>query len=202
MKETGPGDRRRPWSEAEALHFLVMTSMFALAGGHLWWIHRRVIPRVLEGRDDAPQWRGALLYAAWVMILTLLVNAQGFAKTNLIMYELGARAGTGWLRQLASHASVLAGTASLMWLVVRSLQDPAVLQERTPMLGASRAMVLIAEKLLPQFWWAALGLGVVFGCSAGSGPVLLLATDLTLFWLIGRISLVVQRRRFRRGGAE
>ncbi len=32
------------------LHYVVMASLFALAGGHLWWIHHRVVPQVLQGR--------------------------------------------------------------------------------------------------------------------------------------------------------
>ena len=54
--------------------------------------------------------------------------------------------------------------------------------------------------MLLQFWWAALGFGVVFGYAAGPGFVLLLAGDLTLFWVAGRISLAVQRRRLQHTG--
>ena len=85
-----------------------------------------------------------------------------------------------------------------MWLVVLALQEPAVLREPTPELGAFRAMVVVAEKLLPRFWWAAAGVGVLFGCAAGPGPVLLLAIDLALFWLAGRICLLIRRRQLRR----
>ena len=62
-------------------------------------------------------------------------------------------------------------------------------------------MVVTAEKLLPRFWWAALGLGVVFGYAAGRGLLLLLAADLTLFWLVGRINLVLLRRKLQGRGA-
>lgn len=181
-------------------HYLLMASLFALAGGFMWLIRSRVAPRVLQGRQDAKEWLSALLYAGWVMILILLVNAQGFVKMALMDWEAGMGVRGTWLELLGSHLSVLAGTASLMWLVVRSLQDPAVLREPTPMLGASRVMVLVAEKMLLQFWWAALGFGVVFGYAAGPGFVLLLAGDLTLFWAVGRISLAVQRRRLQHTG--
>ena len=131
-------------------------------------------------------------------ILTLLVNAQAYAKMNMIAFEVEAAGQGSWRQLLASHLSVLAGTGSLMYLVVRAVRDPAVLREPTPGLGASRVMVLVAEKLLLQFWPAALGCGVVFGYTAGPGPVLLLAADLTLFWIAGRVSLILQRRRFQR----
>lgn len=45
-------------------------------------------------------------------------------------------------------------------------------------------------------------MGVVFGCSGGSGPVLLLAIDLTLFWAVGRISITLQRRKLQRGTTQ
>ena len=96
---------------------------------------------------------------------------------------------------LVSHLGVLGGIASLMWLVALALQEPAVLEEPAPQLGAYRVMVVVAEKLLPRFWWAVLGFGVVFGYTAGPGPVIFLAAELTLFWLAGRISLFLQRRR-------
>ena len=38
------------------LHYLVMASLFVLAGGHLWWLHRRVVRQVVEGQDDPEAW--------------------------------------------------------------------------------------------------------------------------------------------------
>ena len=175
-----------------------MISLLALAGGHMWWIHHRVADEVLRGREDAAQWRGALLGASWIMVLALLVNAQGFAKMTLMVQTVGTEGRETWLELLGWYVSVVGGTASLMWLVVRALREPVVLREPTPAMGASRVMVVVAEKLLPRFWWAALGLGAVFGYAAGSGPILLLAADLTLFWAVGRISLIVHRRRLQR----
>ena len=177
------------------LHDLLMASLFLLAGGHLWWIHHSVVGRALAEREDSDEWRPALLGAGWIMTLTILLNAQVFMKMNFIEWEFG-RGGRGpWLDLVTSHLSVLAGTWALMWLVARSLREPAVVREPTPMLGAYRVMVVTAERLLLRFWWAALGLGVLFGYAAGPGLVLLLAANLTLFWLVGRISLFVLRRR-------
>ena len=86
---------------------------------------------------------------------------------------------------LRSQFSVLAGTASLMGLVVLSLSEPSILKESTPQRGMYRAMMVIVEKLLPRFWWAALGLGIVFGF-ADRGATMFLAVELLLSWLIGQ----------------
>jgi len=179
------------------MHYLLMSSLFAVAGAILWWIHHHVVDRVLLARQGAAEWRGALLFGAWIMIGILTVNAQGYVKMNLIAWEMGGPTpgpGTG-MDLLASHLGVLAGTASLMWLVALALKEPAVLKEPTPLLGAYRVMVVVAEKLLPRFWWAVLGFGVVFGYTAGPGPIVFLAAELTLFWLVGRICLMLQHRR-------
>lgn len=177
------------------LHYLLMSSLFAVAGVILWWIHHHVVDRVLRQRPDAAQWRGALLSAAWITIGILTVNAQGYVKMNLIAWEIGAPTPGRGMDLLVSHLGVLGGTASLMWLVALALKEPAVLEEPAPQLGAYRVMVVVAEKLLPRFWWAVLGFGVVFGYTAGPSPVIFLAAELTLFWLAGRISLFLQHRR-------
>ena len=183
------------------LHYLLTASLFLVAGGHLWWIHHGVVGQALAEREDSDEWRAALLGASWIMTLTILLNAQGFMKMNLIEWDVNRNASGPWLDLLGSHLSVLAGTWALMWLVVRSLREPVVVREPTPVLGACRMMVVTAEKLLPRCWWAALGLGVLFGYAAGRGLVLLLAADLTLFWLAGRINLLVLRRRLQARGA-
>jgi len=176
-----------------------MTSLFVLAGGHVWWICRRVVPDVLKDHPDAAEWRISLVAAGWIMVGIVLVNAQGFVKFNLMDWEVGPEGVRGtWLKLLASHLSVLAGTHSLMWLVARAIRDPAVLREPTPQLAGYRVMVTVAERQLPRFWWAALGLGVVFGYTAGRWLVVFLAADLTLFWAVGRIGLAVQHRQLRR----
>ena len=175
-----------------------MTSLFLVAGGHLWWIHRRVVSKALEDRDDAAEWRQALLSVGWCMIVVLLVNAQWFVKMNLLDWEVGSGVRGARLELLASHLGVLAGTSLLMSLVARALREPAVLAEPTPVLGAHRAMVVMVEKLLPRFWLAALGVGVVFGFACGRGLVLFMAAELTLCWAIGRVGLAVLRRRLQR----
>jgi len=202
IRKAGQGDLESVGCEVNVLHYLLTASLFALAGGHLWWIHHRVVGRVLAGREDSDQWRAALLGASWIMTLTILLNAQGFMKMNLMDWQIRGGESGPWLTLLSSHVSVLVGTWALLWLVVRSLREPAVVDEPTAMLGACRMMVVTAEKLLPRFWWAALGLGVLFGYAAGRGLVLVLAADLTLFWLIGRINMVILRRKLqgRRAG--
>ncbi len=177
------------------LHYLLTASMFALAGGHLWWIHRRVVDQVVAEREDSGQWRAALLGASWIMTLTILVNAQSFMGSNFISWQIRFGESGPWLELLSSHVSVLVGTWALLWLIVRALRDPAVVGEPTAMLGACRMMVVTAEKLLLRFWPAALGLGVLFGYAAGRGLLLILAADLALFWLAGRINLVILRRK-------
>ena len=129
---------------------------------------------------------------------------QAGANVHVLAWLVGPHGqGQGaWRESLISHLSVLAGTGSLMWLVTLALRDPAVVREPTPMLAASRAMVVTAEKPLPRFWLPALGLGALFGVAAGMGPVLLLAADLTLFWAVGRVSLILQRRKLQHDGTS
>jgi hypothetical protein len=177
------------------LHYLLMSSLFAVAGVILWWIHRHVVDQALVSRQDTAEWRRALLAGAWIMIGILTLNAQGYVKMNQIAWEIsGPTPGRG-MDLLISHLGVLGGTASLMWLVALALKEPAVLEEPAPQLATYRVMVVVAEKLLPRFWWAALGFGIVFGYTAGPGPIMFLAAELTLFWLMGRISLFLQRRQ-------
>jgi uncharacterized membrane protein (Fun14 family) len=172
-----------------------MTSLFALAGVYLWWIHCRVVGQVVEDLENAKEWRIALLRAGWIMILILLLNAQGFVKMNHLSWEFGLEGDKSLMQLLTTHLSVLVGTGSLMWLVVLALKEPSVLEEPTPQLGTFRTMVVVAEKLLPRFWWAVLGLGTIFGFAAGPGLLLFLAIDLTLFWVAGRICIMVLRRK-------
>ena len=116
------------------------------------------------------------------MVGCLLGNAMVYSKGALIewhMQEMPNLSSLFW-----SQLSVLGGTASLMGLVVLSLSEPSILEETTPQRGMYRAMTIIVEKLLFRFWWAALGLGIVFGF-ADRGGTLFLAVELTLMWLMG-----------------
>ena len=110
------------------MHSIVMATLFALAGGFLWWVHREA-SRVAAARGGAREWRNALRGVGWIIVLALLVNAQAFAKMKMIACEVDAHAPVTWRDLLASHAVVLCGTASPMWLVVRSIGQPAVLRE-------------------------------------------------------------------------
>jgi len=168
-------------------------SLFVLAAGFLAYLHLRVAPMLPTLHPDG-EYRRAVVGAASIMLGILLTNALAFSKLNLIDWEFsGQVSGTRW-ELLTSHASVLLGTASLMWLVTLATREPVVWAEQTPMRAATRTWVVIAEKLLPRFWWAALGLGALFGVVVGVGPILHLAVGLTFFWVVGRISLALQHR--------
>ncbi len=82
-----------------------------------------------------------------MMLVCLLNNAVVYSKGALIVWNM-QEVHTVW-SFLRSQFSVLAGTASLMGLVVLSLSEPSILKESTPQRGMYRAMMVIVEKLLP-----------------------------------------------------
>jgi len=176
-------------------HTLVVLSLALMAAGFGVLAHLRTAASVAKGRAGADERLVAVRGTAWIMIGVLLANALAFAKLALIDAEINSPVPATRWDLITTHGSVLLGTGSLMGLVVLALGQPAVWAEPTPMLASTRLMVVIAERLLPRFWWAAVGLGALFGVAAGVGPVLFLAGELTLFWLVGRISLAVQHRR-------
>ena len=174
-------------------HNSVMCLLLATAAFFIWQAYR-VSGRVTRGRENAKEWRHSLMSAATLMIVILLANSTVFAKDAMSEVWRLNQSPT-FLDLIGPQLSVVAGTAALMWLVVRSLRHPAVFEEPTPELGMSRTAIAIVENLLPRFWLAGLGLGVAFGFAGGRGLVLFLAVELTLSWAIGRLTLAYTRRK-------
>ena len=116
----------------------------------------RVAATVSHGHRQASEWRFNLRWMGIVMILCLFGNAMVYSKGALISWNM-QEVRTLW-SFFRSQISVLLGTASLMGLVVLSLSDPSILKESPPQRGMYRALIVIVEKLLLRFWWAALGL--------------------------------------------
>gem|GEM_PF-2218566 len=174
-------------------HRDVMFLLLATAAFFVWRACR-VSSQVTQGREQAREWRYALMSAGTLTIAILLANSMAFAKEAMIAPWMEEQPPTFW-ELLGPQLSVVAGTASLMWLAVRALRHPSVFEEPTPELGMSRAVLVIVERLLPRFWMAVLGLGVVFGLFGGRGMVMLLAIELTLCWVMGRVLLARARRK-------
>ncbi|WP_299493258.1 hypothetical protein [Acaryochloris sp. IP29b_bin.137] len=164
------------------LHTYAMNLLLILTG---FFIYRawQVAGVVSQGQPQVKDWRFHLRWISIVMLLCLLNNAMVYSKGALIAWNIQeTRSLWSFLR---SQFSVITGTSSLMGLVIMSLSEPSILKESTPQRGMYRAMMVIVEKLLPRFWWAVLGLGIVFGF-ADPGATLFLAVELLLFWLMGQ----------------
>lgn len=178
--------------------WMVVTAMLALAGVCVW--RAAVAARqVTAGREDAADCRRALVSAAAIMVLILLVNASAFISWIEIewwmwqdhMDETGAPPSRWTL--VYDQFALLFGSAALMWLTVAAIRDKRAIECDVRLMGPT-VMLIIVEKLLPRFWLAALGVGAIFGVFA-PGAALLLAVELTLCWIIGRIGLSAQRRK-------
>ena len=156
--------------------------------------------KVSKAQAEPEAWFAALALSGVLMIATWLCNAMAFAKIALI--KLYADEGVGAVDLVREQGALFLGTGSLMWIVIKALEHPDVVRESSPNLGACRAAVVIAERILPRFWLAVAGVGAVFGFAAGPGVVLLLAAELTFCWVIGHMLLRQQRRLSNRRPTE
>ena len=167
-------------------HGQAVTLMFVVAGAFAvrLWV---AVGRATEGYSDPEDGRHVLRVAGVVMQLCLVTNGLGFLSTARIPDTFDGSPvpwGVLW-----DQLAVLVGTASLLELVARAVRDEAELGMEDPGKAWMRALLTITERLLPRFWWAAAGLGVVFGIASGPGVVLFLAVELLLMWVIGRFAL-------------
>ncbi len=177
--------------------WMVVTAMLALAGVCVW--RAAVAARqVTAEREDAADCRGALISGAAITVLILLANAMAFISQIEVQWwtwqDHMAEAPSRWTL-VWDQAALLFGSAGLMWLTVAAIRNPRAI-ECDPRLMAPNVMLIMVEKLLPRFWLAALGVIAIFGVFA-RGVALLLAVELTLSWIIGRVGLAVQRRKIR-----
>ena len=145
--------------------------------------------KVTDNLENKGEWKAALLRAVILMDLILLVNATGFVSVA----EIDSIDQNRW-HILENQFWLLIGTASLMALGEAAIRDPWVLDTSKPKITTARVFVRIMEKLLFRFWWAALGLGLIFGFRA-RGIALLLATELTASWIAARLILFKQESK-------
>lgn len=142
----------------------------------------RIASRVAQEKSDASGWREALVAVAVVAQLILLMNALAFVSHVVIAaHEMPEEGGL-----LERQLWLLLGTAGLMALTAAALGDESVREASSPSEAAGAALTAVVERLLVRFWWAAIGVGVVFGVAA-RGVALLLAIELTLVWVVGRV---------------
>lgn len=145
--------------------------------------------RIAATKQSPLDWRVALIGAPLLMQLILLMNAMAFVGwAEIAAAELGRSS------VLEDQLWLLGGTGGLMLLTAAALDDPAVRSAPDPATAAGRAYTVMVERLLVRFWWAALGLGLIFGVRA-RGVALLLAVELTLVWGIGRLTLLLRAGR-------
>ena len=170
---------------------LLMFTAAAVLVVRLW----RVVGRATAGLPDADERSRILRTAGIIMQGCLVTNGLGFLSSARLLAEadgLSNPPAVVW-HQLV----VIAGTLSLLELVVRAVREETALEADDPRRAWIRALTAIVERLLPRFWWAAVGLGTVFGIASGPGIVLFLAGELLLMWGIGRVALALDRAQRR-----
>jgi len=167
--------------------YLAKALLLVAAGLYIYWDWVTVC-RVLDGHPRARELSRAVFGPAVIMTLALASNALVFMQTVLIQYEMVDmyqvldEGGSVWFELARRQVAVLAGTASLMHIVRRALRGGYADEERPAMIVGVKVQARMYRRLAREHWWAVLGLGTVFGVAGGSGPVLLLAFELTLMW--------------------
>lgn len=173
--------------------------LFVIAGGYVFW-QRALLKSIFEGNDFDPEWFQGIFRTGAIMTLAIVANAIPFLKTAGLEYEMALyeeRAAPGGL--LLSQLEVMAGTFALIaiiWGAVRAQGRESMGRARR---GQMEVMAEVARRLMRPFWFAAFGIGSVFGVSAGFGlsdvfdhavlllgPQLLLAVELTIMWAMAR----------------
>lgn len=137
---------------------------------------------VAKGREATAEWRRALIGPVVLMETILLVNALAFVSLVEIA-SVEAPEGGSLLRR---HLSLILGTAGLMFLMASAVDDPRVRGATTPSEAGGAVLDTAVRRLIFRFWWAALGLGLVFGVAA-PGVALFLAMEITLAWGLGKV---------------
>ncbi len=95
---------------------------------------------------------------------------------------------------LMRQVSVLVGTGALMMVIQRALGRGWEGLERRPKIVGVMVQERYYRELMRRHWWAVLGAGTVFGVAGGTGPVLLLAVELTLMWAGCRMIMAFTKR--------
>ena len=159
-----------------------------------------------EGEFD-PEWFQGLFRTGAIMTAILVMNALSYLKMKGLEYEVAMygemmpmdRGGTESSEPnlLVGQLEVMAGTYTLVAIVWRAVRAKGKETARRGRAGLAVVMTGVIQKLLAPFWLAALGIGSVFGVSAGFGltevlshvellfgPPLILAVELTFSWIV------------------
>ncbi|MFG0328848.1 MAG: hypothetical protein ACF8PN_03010 [Phycisphaerales bacterium] len=163
-----------------------------------WKAYAAVLPRIRE-KENPQEWLQFVLWPGVIMILVLAVNGGAFLKVVGLEHAMLEAEGIDYHAAESSPAGgwslmiegffVLVGTSFLMWLSYRALLNPRIYELRHPRAAGLLAQRLIVERLVFRHWLAVFGVGAVFGVATGGGPVLLLAVELTLMWMISIVGI-------------
>lgn len=163
---------------SRSLMILALSGVMALASLRAF----RIASTVAADKEDPDAWRKGLVAVAVLTHVILLTNALAFISwVEIAASEMPERGSL-----LKQQLSLILGTAGLMALTSAAVGDPTVRAASNLSEAAGAAMTAAVRRLLVRFWWAALGLGVVFGVAARS-VALFLALELSLVWIVGLI---------------
>jgi hypothetical protein len=186
-----------------------MLLLFVLAGCCGWW-QRSLLKRQLATNRFDEQWYRVLSMAGATISAVLALNGASYLKLRGIEYLMtpmndipladGTIAEPSVTSLLIGQLEVIVATNSLVvlvWGTIRSKGASLSVSDRTAQL---QVLAAVAEKLMVPFWMATIGVGSVFGVSSGFGlkdvvrhaefllgPPLIMALELTLFWIAMKV---------------
>ena len=187
---------------------LAILLLFVGAGSYSIWQRVRLARHYDSGEFDE-QWFQGVFGTGVIMTFTLIFNAvfylnvKGFeyeaAMSQEIMRPDGTIAQPDPPNLFFGQLEVMLGTYSLVALVWQTVQTKSRELSTRGEAGFRALMAGAIQALLKPAWLAAVGLGSLFGVSAGFGftdalnhlevllgPPLILAVELTFVWLILR----------------
>lgn len=190
---------------------LAMVVLFAFAGLYTIW-QRASLRNLFNDQEFDPESFQGMFRTGAIMTISLVINAITYMKTTGLEYEMalydevmmpdGTIAQVDPPNLLLGQFEVLAGTYILIAIVWRAVRVQGKESMGRGRRGQMEVMAEVVKRLMPSFWLAALGIGSIFGVSAGFGftdvlnhaelllgPPLILAVELTIMWLIAKFAL-------------
>jgi hypothetical protein len=186
-----------------------MLLLFLVAGCCVWW-QRSSLKRQLAANRLDEEWFRALSMAGATISAVLALNGASYLKLKGIEYLMtpmndipladGTIAEPSVTPLLIGQFEVIVATISLVVLVWKTIRSTGASPSVTDGTANLQVLAAVAEKLMVPFWLATIGVGSVFGVSSGFGlkdvvrhaefllgPPLIMALELTLFWIVAKV---------------